>query len=50
LLFSGYNDTPNPPLGSGTATSHPGVVVKVDHAAFETAFVQKFELEVDVVG
>src|SRR5215208_2148411 len=34
----------------GTAPSPPGAVVEVDHAAAETAFVDQFELQADVVG
>jgi hypothetical protein len=33
-----------------TATSSPGAVVEVNHAAFETALVKQLELHADVVG
>jgi hypothetical protein len=34
----------------GTSSRSLGAVVVVDHAAAETTFVQKFELQADVVG
>src|SRR5215213_10435419 len=34
----------------GTSSRPPDAVVEVNHAAFETAFVQQFESQADVVG
>src|SRR5215217_2756734 len=36
--------------GTVAISSRPGAVVEVNYAAFETAFVQQFELHADVVG
>src|SRR5215203_1640188 len=36
--------------GSVAISSRPGAVVEVNHAVAETAFVQQFELQADIVG
>src|SRR3712207_2172696 len=36
--------------GSVASLSHPGAVVEINHAVAETAFVEQFELQADIVG
>lgn len=40
----------SPLTGNATVSSRLDAVAQVNHAGFETAFVQQFELQADIVG